>query len=142
MDNLRGVTILLLDPVHKQSAVETSFSTYVCYAPDGLFWLNLYVTPSGGKTLKNTYVTHVEFLRKLVEHRSKSVFIFLDDRGDERDQLVPKFQIVQPWTRLFERSAIFVVQSGRGRWRFRLVGIGLEFTIVKFRTIFKQKLIG
>ena len=28
--------------VHKQSAVENSFSTYVCYAPDGLFWLNLY----------------------------------------------------------------------------------------------------
>ena len=23
------------------SAVENSFSTYVCYAPDGLFWLNL-----------------------------------------------------------------------------------------------------
>ena len=27
--------------VHEQSAVENSFSTYVCYAPDGLFWLNL-----------------------------------------------------------------------------------------------------
>ena len=29
--------------VHKQSSAENSFSTYVCYAPDGLFWLNLYV---------------------------------------------------------------------------------------------------
>ena len=29
--------------VHEQSAVENSFSTYVRYAPDGLFWLNLYV---------------------------------------------------------------------------------------------------
>ena len=29
--------------VHEQLAVENSFSTYVCYAPDGLFWLNLYV---------------------------------------------------------------------------------------------------
>ena len=29
--------------VNKQSAVESSFSTYVCYAPDGLFWLNLYL---------------------------------------------------------------------------------------------------
>ena len=29
--------------VHEQSAVENSFSTYVCYAPDGLFWLNLYI---------------------------------------------------------------------------------------------------
>ena len=29
--------------VHEQSAVENSFSTYVFYAPDGLFWLNLYV---------------------------------------------------------------------------------------------------
>ena len=28
--------------VHEQSAVENSFSKYVCYAPDGLFWLNLY----------------------------------------------------------------------------------------------------
>ena len=28
----------------EQSATENSFSTYVCYAPDGLFWLNLYVT--------------------------------------------------------------------------------------------------
>ena len=27
--------------VHEQSAVENSFCTYVCYAPDGLFWLNL-----------------------------------------------------------------------------------------------------
>ena len=28
--------------VDEQSAVENSFSTYVCYAVDGLFWLNLY----------------------------------------------------------------------------------------------------
>ena len=28
---------------HEQSAVKNSFSTYVCYAPDGLFWLNLYI---------------------------------------------------------------------------------------------------
>ena len=27
--------------VYEQSAVKYSFSTYVCYAPDGLFWLNL-----------------------------------------------------------------------------------------------------
>ena len=27
--------------VHEKSAVENLFSTYVCYAPDGLFWLNL-----------------------------------------------------------------------------------------------------
>ena len=27
----------------KQTAVKNSFSTYVCYAPDGLFWLNLYL---------------------------------------------------------------------------------------------------
>ena len=26
----------------EQSADKYSFSTYVCYAPDGLFWLNLY----------------------------------------------------------------------------------------------------
>ena len=29
--------------VHEQSAIINSFSTYVFYAPDGLFWLNLYV---------------------------------------------------------------------------------------------------
>ena len=28
--------------VHEQLDVKNSFSTYVCYAPDGLFWLNLY----------------------------------------------------------------------------------------------------
>ena len=31
--------------VHEQSAVENSFSTYVCYTSDGLFWLNLYFGP-------------------------------------------------------------------------------------------------
>ena len=30
--------------VREQSAVENSISTYICYAPDGLFWLNLYLT--------------------------------------------------------------------------------------------------
>ena len=29
--------------VHEQPAVESSFSSYVCYALDGLFWLNLYL---------------------------------------------------------------------------------------------------
>ena len=29
--------------VHEQLAVENSFSTYVCYAQDGLFWWNLYI---------------------------------------------------------------------------------------------------
>ena len=29
--------------VNEQSAVEHSFSTYVCYTPDGLFRLNLYL---------------------------------------------------------------------------------------------------
>ena len=29
--------------VHEQSAVKNSFSTYVYNAPDGLFWLNLYI---------------------------------------------------------------------------------------------------
>ena len=29
--------------VHEQSAVKNSVSAYVCYAPDGLFWLNLYM---------------------------------------------------------------------------------------------------
>ena len=29
--------------VHELSAVENSFSTNVCYTPDGLFWLNPYI---------------------------------------------------------------------------------------------------
>ena len=28
--------------VYERSGVKNSFSTYVCYVPDGLFWLNLY----------------------------------------------------------------------------------------------------
>ena len=39
--------------VHEQSAVEKSFSTYVCYAPDGLFWLNLY---ADAKKLKKVFL--------------------------------------------------------------------------------------
>ena len=30
--------------VHHCSAVKNSLSTNVCYAPDGLFWLNLYLS--------------------------------------------------------------------------------------------------
>ena len=29
--------------VHEQLAVNNSFRKYVCYGPDGLFWLQLYV---------------------------------------------------------------------------------------------------
>ena len=29
--------------LHEHSATKNSFNTYVCYDPDGLFWLNLYV---------------------------------------------------------------------------------------------------
>ena len=29
--------------LHEQSAVKNSFSKYVRYDPDGLFWLNLYI---------------------------------------------------------------------------------------------------
>ena len=28
--------------MHERSAVKNSVSTYMCYTPDGLFWLNLY----------------------------------------------------------------------------------------------------
>ena len=28
--------------VHEHLAVKLSFSTYLCYNPDGLFWMNLY----------------------------------------------------------------------------------------------------
>ena len=28
--------------VHEQSAIKISFSTHLCYASEGLFWLNLY----------------------------------------------------------------------------------------------------
>ena len=43
--------------LHEQSAVENSFSTYVCYAPDGLFWLNLYLDSRGTKIRINFRAT-------------------------------------------------------------------------------------
>ena len=43
-------------PVHEQSPVKNSFSTYVCYDPDGLFWLNLYFQKDTiVEDLKNLY---------------------------------------------------------------------------------------
>ena len=39
--------------VYEQSAVENSYSTYVCYTPDGLFWLNLY-------SAVNEYILKIE----------------------------------------------------------------------------------
>ena len=40
--------------VHEQSAVENSFSKYIFYAPDGLFWLNLYTEIFHSKWICNT----------------------------------------------------------------------------------------
>ena len=46
--------------VHEHSAVKNSFSTYVCYAPDGSFWLNLYVLKFMLKLKQNAAVFFVE----------------------------------------------------------------------------------
>ena len=43
----------------EQSAVENSVSTYVSYAPDGLFWLNLYVAEEKRVGISNHVKSHV-----------------------------------------------------------------------------------
>ena len=47
---------------HEQSAVKNSFSTYLCYAPDGLFWLNLYMTsfPEVQLSSENTTLSYTK----------------------------------------------------------------------------------
>ena len=53
---------LLKDFFQKQSAVENSFSAYVCYAPDGSFWLNLYVDPSEHNNLMHRIIDKSNFV--------------------------------------------------------------------------------
>ena len=48
----------------EQSAVENSISTYVCYAPDGLFWLNMYEL--SGLNFDNAYLYTLQSLVKRV----------------------------------------------------------------------------
>ena len=56
--------------VHEQSAVKNSFSTCVCYSPDGLFWLNLY--------LKLLDVFHNRFLTRNNEKVTESLHRMLN----------------------------------------------------------------
>ena len=43
--------------IQEQSAVENSFSIYVCYAPDGFYWMNLYTYFSGTFLINVRYET-------------------------------------------------------------------------------------
>ena len=52
--------------VHEQSAVENSLSTYVCYTPDGLFWLNL-------QAQIFDYIN-----QKVLFHKTHTTFLFID----------------------------------------------------------------
>ena len=57
--------------VHEQLAAKDSFSTYVCYAPDGLFWLNLYHTEKG----YGTFFSDLTFLVvEWLSNEQKAVF--------------------------------------------------------------------
>ena len=54
-----------------QSAVKNSFSTYICYAPEGLFWLNLYICIErnfDSRPLMHNKNIFEKFLLKLVAH--------------------------------------------------------------------------
>ena len=52
--------------VHEQLAVEHSFSTYLCYAPDGLFWLNLYMLKNNNISISGTIFGQIPFRAKLL----------------------------------------------------------------------------
>ena len=56
------------------------------------------------KKNKKTYMTNVELLRELVEDRTVAVLVFLDNRGNEGDQLVPELKVVLPGPGLFQLS--------------------------------------
>ena len=49
--------------LHEHSATENSFSTYLCYDPDGLFWLNLYISFTKGY---NTYLVWMGLYRTIL----------------------------------------------------------------------------
>ena len=67
--------------VHKQAVVENSFSTYVCYAPDGLFWLNLYVRSEVDSSF-------CEFLNICMFHKDP---VFLSKPHSKTNQIIIRF---------------------------------------------------
>ena len=65
--------------VQERSAVKKSFSTYVCHAPDGLFWLNLYL-------LKPPYFVRICDLI--------SNFVYLKRASMRPDVIVALFEVI------------------------------------------------
>ena len=65
----------------EQSVVKNLFSTYVCYAPDGLFWLNLYLS-----IFKHTSTTHCASTLVRTMGKSASFFVIFVEK-DKLSQL-------------------------------------------------------
>ena len=66
----------------EQSALENSFSTYVCYALDGLFWLNLYYPKEKRLNKARPFKVCQTFLR-YVDHLRESMGTTDDDEEEE-----------------------------------------------------------
>ena len=63
--------------VQEQLAVENSFSTYVCYAPDGFHWLNLYLDP----------ITEQTTTVKSFSQKQKGSVAFLFEKAYETEEM-------------------------------------------------------
>ena len=79
-----------------QSAVENSVSTYVCYAPDGLFWLNLYL----GETCRQHHALNILLKARVCPHTNLIESL-------EFWQIVEKSAIIRVW-----HKAILRLPSG------------------------------
>ena len=62
---------------------------------------------------KKSYFGHVKLVGELIEDRAVAILVLLDDRGDEGDQLVPEFEVIE------SRLVVLAVTFG-------LVGINLK----------------
>ena len=74
--------------LHEQSAVKIEFSTYVCYAPDGLFWLNLYlISHNSDNIFESTFKIKEEICLDLA-HCKKSQFFGTSIENGHDDFLI------------------------------------------------------
>ena len=92
--------------VHEQSAIENSFSTYVCYDMDGLFWLNLYSHKNNWSKFSTLWVIlrsilrfgqgHPQRYRKNCRRRYVSIspFCSLQNKHDTKWRGVPNLHFI------------------------------------------------
>ena len=86
-------------------------------------------TPHSAKSA--AYMSNVELLRELVENRTVTVLVLLDDGGDERDQLVPELEVVEP------RSSVLVLLPALAS-----LGLRLELGVVEVVAVAEQEGVG